>query len=78
MFNGSPVDGDPLSYNTSNREFTVYSDDDDGDNLIGEIYPYQVLAHFTKYPVETYSTVSTAVATANVEFNNPCLAPFDF
>ena len=46
--------------------------------MIGEVLPYSVEAEFTNYPLSDNSSVSTAIATADVEFDNPCLDPFTF
>ena len=35
-------------------------------------------AEFTEYPKTANPTVSTATATADVEFDNPCWYPFEF
>ena len=76
-FNDVVIDGnsDPLSYNEATREFTADSDDV---TLITQILPFSVEAEFTEYPLVDNLTVSTAVATADVEFDNPCLDPFTF
>ena len=74
-FNNELVDGDPLTYSEDDRQFTAYSDDGD---LILQILPYSVEAEFSEYPKSSNPTVSTAVATADVEFDNPCWYPFDF
>ena len=63
------VDGDPLSYNEANRQFTALSDDD---TLYGQVLPYSVEAEFSTYPKATNPTVSTAEATADVSFGDPC------
>ena len=76
-FNGEVINGvtKPLSYNEVDQKFTAESDDDD---LITLLLPYSVEASFTNYPISDNSNVSTAVAKADVGFNNPCLDPFTF
>ena len=69
------VVGGPLTYDEENRKFTAYSDDI---TLITQILPYSVEAEFAEYPKTDNPTVSTATATADVEFDNPCLDPFVF
>ena len=69
------VEGGPLTYDEENRQFTADSDDV---TLITQILPYSVEAEFDEYPKTDNPTVSTAKATADVEFDNPCLDPFVF
>ena len=76
-FNGELINGEtkPLSYNEVDQKFTAESDDVD---LITLLLPYSVEASFTNYPISDNPNVSTAVAKADVEFDNPCLDPFTF
>ena len=67
--------GGPLTYDEEKRQFTAESHDI---NLVSQILPYSVEAEFADYPKADYPTVSTAKATADVEFDNPCLDPFEF
>ena len=69
------VEEGPLAYDEENRQFTADSDDV---TLITQILPYSVEAEFAEYPKIGNPTVSTATATADVEFDNPCLDPFVF
>ena len=46
--------------------------------MITLLLPYSVEASFTNYPISDNPNVSTAVAKADVEFDNPCLDPFTF
>ena len=69
------VENDPVTYEKSTREFTVYTTDDD---LIDKIEPYSVDAEFVEWPLTDYSNVSTATSVAYVEYNNPCLTPTSF
>ena len=69
------VSGGPLTYSEAERQFTADSDDI---TLIGQIIPFSVEAEFADYPLASNPSVSTAAATADVEFDNPCLDPFVF
>ena len=68
------VIGGPLTYDEENRQFTAESHDV---SLITQILPYSVTAEFTEYPKADNPTVSTAKATADIEFDNPCFDPFE-
>ena len=68
---------DPLTYVSSTRTFTV---DTDNEDLIDTIQPYQVYATFVNYPPTnpSYSGVTTLVSEEVIDFDNPCLDPFNF
>ena len=46
--------------------------------MIGLTKPYSVVAEFTEYPIDTYPTVSTNTAFAEIIFIDPCLDQFTF
>ena len=46
--------------------------------MIGLTKPYSVVAEFTEYPVDTYPSVSTNTASADITFIDPCLDQFTF
>ena len=46
--------------------------------MIGELLPYSVEASFAEYPINLNPDVSTAEASADLEFDNPCWYPFTF
>ena len=72
IFDGAGNGSYILSYNDVNRFMTANTSDGD---LIGLEKPYSVTASFTTYPIDTYPTVSTAVASNFIEFVDPCLNP---
>ena len=72
-FDYAPVDGDPLSYDEPTRVFTVYSLD--WSLYLAGTVPFSVEAEFIAWPLATYPTVSTAMASADVLFGDPCLVP---
>ena len=74
-FNSLALTGDPLTYDESNRKFTVYSTQSD---LIGETKTYSLHVSFSTYPLDQYSSVSTTSASGQISFSNPCLKPFKF
>ena len=73
--NAELVIGGPLTYDEEKRQFTAESHDI---TLVSQILPFSVEAEFAEYPKADYPTVSTAKAAADVEFDNPCLDPFEF
>ena len=76
-FDNSPVDNDPLAYNSASGEFTANTDDISLINL-ATLKIYSVEVEFTTYPRSTYSTVAINEASSTIEFINPCLIPFTF
>ena len=76
-FDDSPVDNDPLAYNSASGEFTANTNDISLINLI-VLKIYSVEVEFTTYPRSTYSTVAINAASSTIEFINPCLVPFTF
>ena len=48
-FNSLALTGDPLTYDESNRKFTVYSTQSD---LIGETKTYSLHVSFSSYPLD--------------------------
>jgi len=74
-FDGTPVDGDPLAYDSATRKFTANSDDQ---SLIGSTKTYTVSAKFATWPSSIYSTASSVTKSGTIEFIDPCLDPFTF
>lgn len=72
LFNNQPVDGDPLSYNGFDREFTADSTDT---SLEDQTWPYAVLAQFSRYPVSTHSTAPSATIQGNILILPDCTIP---
>ena len=64
----------PLTYDPATREFTADSEDS---SLIGMVKTYGVVAELANYPTATTNGPS-ASSSNNIEFNDPCLDPFDF
>ena len=63
-----------VAYNGNDREFSIISINGD---LIGGSKPYSVVATFTSYDPSVFTGAPTAQASGIINFNDPCVQPFD-
>ena len=74
--NGAPG-GEVLAYDPTTKQFKVETDDE---TLIETNEPYSLYVRFDEYDTSNpdYATASEIEAEDIIDFNNPCLDPFDF
>ena len=69
-FDGAPVDGDPLSYDATNQEFTADSDDV---SLVDTSETYSVVAELADWLVDNNNPTATTVeSSGTINFGDSC------
>ena len=74
-YDDSLANGDPLTYDATNQQFTADSDDT---TLNGLTKDYSVRSELADYPNSSFSEAPTLVETSTIIFKNPCLTPTSF
>ena len=73
-YDGTPVNGNVLSYNSNTNTFTINTNDD---SLVGQTKRYALEAEFVDYPADS-TGASKEYVEADILFQNACMNPMNF